>query len=98
MFFQALVKTALGFTDVRFAAAWALDSVNDAVLLRIWDVVFYTAESRQLVRHKHQSDGHFLFDISGLFPFKDLSQTLLFFPRYGILRVYFTVSVSGSSC
>ena len=60
--FQALVKTALGFADVRLAAAWGLDSVNDAVLLRIWDVVFYTAESRQIVRRKHHSDGHFLFE------------------------------------
>ena len=65
VFFQGLVETTLGFTDVRFAAARALDSINNAVLLRIWDVVFYTAESRQLVRRKHHFDGYFLFEIPG---------------------------------
>ena len=34
VFFQALVETTLGFTDVRFAAARALDSINNAVLRR----------------------------------------------------------------
>ena len=83
VFFQALVKTTLGFPDVRFAAAWTLDSIDDAVLLRIRDVVFYTAESRQLIRRKHHSDGYFLFEIPGKFPFKDPGQILAVFPQVG---------------
>ena len=44
MFFGAFVKAAICLPYIGFSAAWTLDMVNYAILLRIWDMVFYSTE------------------------------------------------------